>query len=74
MLERFTRWHRKGNQTAADIMEDAYEYLSISLEFYMVFWTDIFVLEWQRSIKVPRFVEEIEERVKVYDAFKIMSM
>lgn len=64
---------QEGNQTAADIMEDAYEYLSSFLGIlYGVLDPDIFVLGGSVALKVPRFVEEIEERVKekVYDALK----
>ena len=64
---------QEGNQTAADIMEDAYEYLSSFLGIlYGVLDLDIFVLGGSVALKVPGFVEEIEERVKekVYDALK----
>lgn len=64
---------QEGNQTAADIMEDAYEYLSSFLGIlYGVLDPDIFVLGGSVALKVPGFVEEIEERVKekVYDALK----
>lgn len=64
---------RKGSQQAAEIMEDAYEYLSSFLGIlYGILDPDIFVLGGSVALKIPGFIEEIEKRVKdkVYDALK----
>lgn len=62
-----------GNSSAAEIMEDAYEYLSSFLGIlYGVLDPDIFVLGGSVALKIPGFIEEIEQRVKtkVYTALK----
>lgn len=64
---------QEGNECAAEIMEDAYEYLSSFLGIlYGVLDPDIFVLGGSVALKIPGFIEEIEKRVKtkVYDTLK----
>ncbi|MDO4942401.1 MAG: ROK family protein [Lachnospiraceae bacterium] len=64
---------QQGNQLAADIMEDAYEYLSSFLGIlYGVLDPEIFVLGGSVALKIPGFVEEMERRTKekVYDSLK----
>lgn len=62
-----------GNEIAAQIMEDAYEYLSNFLGIlYGILDPEIFVLSGSVALKIPTFVEEVEKRTreKVYDALK----
>lgn len=62
-----------GDVKAQEIMENAYEYLSSFLGIlYGVLDPDIFVLGGSVALKIPGFIEEIEERVKekVYDTLK----
>lgn len=62
-----------GNVSATQIMEDAYEYLSSFLGIlYGVLDPDLFVLGGSVALKIPGFIEEIEQRVKtkVYPALK----
>jgi glucokinase len=58
-----------GNQKAAEIMEDAYEYLSSFIAIlYAVNDPDIVVLSGSVALKIPGFIEELEKRTrqKVY--------
>ena len=60
-------------ETAAMIMEDAYEYLSSFIAtLYGVLDPELFVLSGSVALKIPGFIEEIEKRAKekVYDALK----
>lgn len=62
-----------GNEMAAQIMEDVYEYLSNFLGIlYAILDPEIFVLGGSVALKIPGFVEEIEKRTKakVYDLLK----
>ena len=62
-----------GNEMAAKIMEDAYEYLSNFLGIlYGILDPEIFVLGGSVALKIPGFIEEIEKRTKekVYDSLK----
>lgn len=62
-----------GNQLAANIMEDAYEYLSSFLGIlYGILDPEIFVLGGSVALKIPGFIEEVERRTKekVYDSLK----
>lgn len=62
-----------GNSKAQQIMEDAYEYLSSFLGIlYGVLDPDLFVMGGSVALKIPGFIQEIENRVKekVYDALK----
>ena len=64
---------QEGNETAAMIMEDAYEYLSSFIAtLYGVLDPELFVLSGSVALKIPGFIEEIEKRAKekVYDALK----
>lgn len=64
---------QEGNETAAMIMEDAYEYLSSFIAtLYGVLDPELFVLSGSVALKIPGFIEEIEKRAKekVYDAAK----
>lgn len=64
---------QEGNETAAMIMEDAYEYLSSFIAtLYGVLDPALFVLSGSVALKIPGFIEEIEKRAKekVYDALK----
>jgi glucokinase len=63
----------KGNEAAAQIMEDAYEYLSSFLGIlYGILDPEIFVLGGSVALKIPGFIEEIQKRTqeKVYTALK----
>lgn len=67
------RMAQEGNEKAAEIMEDAYEYLSSFLGIlYGILDPDIFVLGGSVALKIPGFIEEIEKRVreKVYETLK----
>ncbi len=62
-----------GNEIAAKIMEDAYEYLSNFLGIlYGILDPEIFVLGGSVALKIPGFIEEMEKRTKekVYDSLK----
>ena len=64
---------QEGNETAAAIMEDAYEYLSSFIAtLYGILDPELFVLSGSVALKIPEFIEEIEKRAKgkVYDALK----
>ena len=64
---------QEGNEMAATIMEDAYEYLSSFIAtLYGVLDPELFVLSGSVALKIPGFIEEIEKRAKekVYDALK----
>ena len=64
---------QEGNETAAAIMEDAYEYLSSFIAtLYGILDPELFVLSGSVALKIPGFIEEIEKRAKgkVYDALK----
>lgn len=64
---------KEGNKEAAQIMEDAYEYLSSFIGIlYGVLDPEIFVLGGSVALKIPGFVEEIMRRVKekVYESLK----
>ena len=64
---------KEGNETAVQIMEDTYEYLSNFLGIlYGVLDPEIFILSGSVALKIPGFIEEIEKRTKekVYDALK----
>ena len=64
---------KKGNETAMQIMEDTYEYLSNFLGIlYGVLDPEIFILSGSVALKIPGFIEEVEKRTKekVYDALK----
>ena len=64
---------QEGNETAAAIMEDAYEYLSSFIAtLYGKLDPELFVLSGSVALKIPGFIEEIEKRAKgkVYDALK----
>lgn len=67
------RMAQEGNQTAADILEDAYEYLSSFLGIlYGVLDPEIFVLGGSVALKIPGFIDEVQRRTreKVYDSLK----
>ena len=56
---------QEGNETAAMIMEDAYEYLSSFIAtLYGVLDPELFVLSGSVALKIPGFIEEIEKRAK----------
>ncbi|MDD3745816.1 MAG: ROK family protein [Anaerostipes sp.] len=62
---------QKGNYDAKDIMEDVKEYLSNFIGMiYGILDPDIVILSGSVALKIPGFVEEIQERVckKVYPA------
>lgn len=64
---------KEGNETARQIMEDTYEYLSNFLGIlYGVLDPEIFILSGSVALKIPGFIEEVEKRTKekVYDALK----
>ena len=64
---------KEGNETARQIMEDTYEYLSNFLGIlYGVLDPEIFILSVSVALKIPGFIEEVEKRTKekVYDALK----
>lgn len=53
------------NQTAIDIMEDAKEYLANTIAIIYAFVDpEIFILGGSVAIKIPGFVEDVEQRVK----------
>lgn len=53
------------NQTAIDIMEDAKEYLANTIAIiYAFFDPEIVILGGSVAIKIPGFVEDVEQRVK----------
>ena len=53
------------NQTAIDIMEDAKEYLANTIAIIYVFVDpEIVILGGSVAIKIPGFVEDVEQRVK----------
>ena len=53
------------NQTAIDIMEDAKEYLANTIAIIYAFVDpEIVILGGSVAIKIPRFVEDVEQRVK----------
>ncbi|WP_410072304.1 ROK family protein [Anaerostipes sp.] len=64
---------KEGNETAVQIMEDTYEYLSNFLGIlYGVLDPEIFILSGSVALKIPGFIEKVEKRTKekVYDALK----
>lgn len=64
---------KEGNETAVQIMEDTYEYLSnFPGILYGVLDPEIFILSGSVALKIPGFIEEVEKRTKekVYDALK----
>ena len=64
---------KAGNETAKEIMEDTYEYLSNFLgTLYGVLDPEIFILSGSVALKIPGFIKEVEKRTKekVYDALK----
>ncbi len=65
---------QEGNETAAMIMEDAYEYLSSFIAtLYGVLDPELFVLSGSVPLKIPGFIEgDLKKRAKekVYDALK----
>lgn len=64
---------QSGNEIAAEIMEDVYEYLSNFLGIlYGILDPEIFILGGSVALKIPGFVEEIEKRTKekVYDSLR----
>ena len=53
------------NQTAIDIMEDAKEYLANTIAIIYAFVDpEIVILGGSVAIKIPGFVEDVEQRVK----------
>lgn len=63
----------QGNETAKQIMDDAYEYLAnLVAAFYGILDPDIFVLSGSVALKIEGFVEKVEQMVKerVYPALK----
>ena len=56
---------KEGNETARQIMEDTYEYLSNFLGIlYGVLDPEIFILSGSVALKIPGFIEEVEKRTK----------
>ena len=57
---------KAGNETAKEIMEDTYEYLSNFLgTLYGVLDPEIFILSGSVALKIPGFIKEVEKRTKV---------
>lgn len=64
---------QSGNEKAAQIMEDTFEYLSSFVGIlYGILDPDIFVFSGSVALKIPGFLEEIKRRVrkKVYPALE----